>query len=60
MSQAPRASFLFVLQSMRTVLLCLFLSPGIQAKAQEIEARAYSNAPISSIPGEADCKHIAS
>lgn len=43
---------------MRTVLLCLFLSLGIQAKAQEIEARAYSNAPISSIPGEADCKHI--
>ena len=46
MSQVPRASFLSLLQSMRTALVCLFLSFGIQAQAQEIEARAYSNAPI--------------
>jgi hypothetical protein len=46
MSQVPRASFLSFLQGVWTLLLCLFLSFGIQAQAQEIEARAYSNAPI--------------
>lgn len=46
MRKASRASFLFLLQSMRTALVCLFLLLGIQAQAQEIEARAYSNAPI--------------
>ena len=46
MSQLRRPDLFLYSKIMRALLLCLFWILGPQAQAQEIEARAYSNAPI--------------